>query len=109
MIAVEKKEQNMREAFFSDDAMINIFYMIEAQSLWEGLLSLNLPIIKNFLCFVIIINWEIINNRQKKITVDSMNTFAEWFFAEFAWVTDNCINEKNRCAVYNVSACWSEI
>ena len=32
-----------------------------------------------------------------------MNTFAEWFFTEFARVTSNRIDKEDRCAVYDVS------
>ena len=109
MVAVGKKEQDTGEALFSDDAAVNVSYTIGAQSLREGLPPLDLPTIKDFLRFVIATSRGIIDDRQKKVTVDSMNTFAEWFFAGFARVTGNRINEEDRCAVYNVSACRSGI
>lgn len=34
--------------------------------------------------------------------VDSVNTFAEWFFAGFARITGNCIINEDRHAVYDV-------
>ena len=38
-----------------------------------------------------------------KTTYDSLNTFAEWFFAGFARVTDTEINKEDRSEVYDVS------
>ena len=40
---------------------------------------------------------------KEKITCDSLNTFAEWFFAGFSRVTDTPTNEDDRSEVYNVS------
>jgi hypothetical protein len=40
---------------------------------------------------------------REKISCDSLNTFAEWFFAGFSRVTDTPINDNDRSEVYNVS------
>ena len=40
---------------------------------------------------------------REKISYDSLNTFAEWFFAGFSRVTDTPINDNDRSEVYNVS------
>jgi len=40
---------------------------------------------------------------SEKITYDSLNTFAEWFFAGFSRVTDTPTNDDDdRSEVYNV-------
>ena len=109
MTAVEKKKQSTKETLFDDDNVVDVSYIIKARSLREDLSSLDLVIIKNFLRFIVVISREIIDDEQKKIIVDSMNTFVEWFFAEFARVTDNRIDEKDKCAIYDVNACSSEI
>ena len=39
----------------------------------------------------------------EQTTCDSLNTFAEWFFAGFTRVTDTEINKNDRSEVYDVS------
>lgn len=107
--AVGKKEQGTEEALFGDDSAVDASYIMEARSLRQDLPPLDLATIKDFLRFIVATSRGIIDDGQKKVTVDSMNTFAEWFFAGFARVTGNRIDEENRCAVYDVSACPSEI
>ncbi len=109
VVAVEKKDQDRGEALFGDDTAVDASYTMEARSLREGLPPLDLATITDFLRFVIATSRGIIDDEQKKVTVDSMNTFAEWFFAGFARVTGNRIDEEDRCAVYDVSACQSGI
>jgi len=104
VIAVEKKEQNTGEALFDDDAAVDGSHTMEVQSLREGLPPLDLATIKDFLRFIVATSQGIIDDGQKKVTVDSTNTFAEWFFAGFARVTGNRIDEEDRCAVYDVSS-----
>ena len=105
VVAVEKKEQDTGKALFGDDAAVDASCTMEARSLREGLPPLDLATIKDFLRFIIATSQGIIDDKQKKVTVDSMNTFAEWFFAGFARVTGNRIDEEDRCAVYDVSVC----
>ena len=40
---------------------------------------------------------------RDKMTVDSVNTFAEWFFAGFTRVTGTVISKEYRSSIYNVS------
>lgn len=108
-VAVEKKEQDMGEALCGDDTAVEASYTMEAQSLREGLPPLDLASIKAFLRFIVPTSQGIIDNGQKKVTVDSMNTFAEWFFAGFARVMGNRIDEEDRYAIYDVSACRNSI
>ena len=105
VVAVEKKEQDTGKALLSDDAAVDVPYTIGARSLRKGLPPLDLATIKDFLRFIIATSRGVIDNGQQKVTVDSMNTFAEWFFAGFARVTGNRINEEDRRAVYDVSTC----
>lgn len=109
VVAVEKKQQDTGKALSVDDTVVDASYTMEARSLREGLPPLDLATITDFLRFVIATSRGIIDDEQKKVTVDSMNTFAEWFFAGFARVTGNRIDEEDRCAVYDVSACQSGI
>jgi hypothetical protein len=39
----------------------------------------------------------------KLLTVDSVNAFAEWFFAEFTRITGTPIIKEDRTEVFNVS------
>lgn len=109
VVAVEKKEQDTRVLLFGDDAVINVPYTMRARSLREDLPPLDLATIKDFLRVIIATSRGIIDDGQKRVIVDSMNTFAEWFFAGFTRVTDNRIDKEDRCAVYDVSAYRSGI
>ena len=77
VIAVEKKEQGTEEALFGDDSAVDASYIMEARSRREDLSPLDLAIIKDFLRFIVAISRGITDDGQKKVTVDSMNTFAE--------------------------------
>ncbi|MCJ1456183.1 hypothetical protein MMC28_006543 [Mycoblastus sanguinarius] len=68
-------------------------------SLRKGLPPLDLPTIRDFLRFQAALGQGRLDSR---ITVDSLNTFTEWFFAGFARVTGNTIDEEDRLAVYKV-------
>jgi len=107
--AIGKKKQNTEEALFDNNSAVDALYIMEARSLREDLPPLDLVTIKDFLRFIVATSQEIIDDEQKKITVDSINTFAEWFFAGFARVTSNRIDKKNRCAIYDISSCLSKI
>lgn len=100
MDAVEEKNRSTGELLPDNDAVANACYM-KAQSLQEGLPPSDLAIIKDFLRFHVAINRGRIDD--KRITVNSVNTFAEWFFTGFARVTGSLINEEDRRAVYDVS------
>ena len=69
----------------------------------EGLPPLDLATIKDFLRFIVATSRGIIDDKQKQVTVDSINTFTEWFFAGFARVTGHRIDGEDRRAVYDVS------
>src|SRR5256885_3152725 len=40
---------------------------------------------------------------REEVTSDSLNTFAEWFFAGFSRVTDTPTNDDDRREIYDVS------
>lgn len=61
-LTVEKKEQDAGEAFFGDNTTVNVCYTMEAQSLREGLLSLSLATIKDFLRFIVATSQGIIDD-----------------------------------------------
>ncbi len=107
VVAVEKKQQDTGKALSVDDTVVDASYTMEARSLREGLPPLDLATIKDFLRFIVATSRGIIDDKQKKVTVDSINTFTEWFFAGFARVTGNRIDGEDRRAVYDVSVCQS--
>jgi hypothetical protein len=57
---------------------------------------------KEFLRFHVAISRERIDETGR-ITVDSMNTFAEWVFPGYARITGSSIDEDDRRVVYDVS------
>jgi hypothetical protein len=99
MAAVEEKPLS------GDDDGIDVSNTTGAWTLRAGLPPPNLATIKDFLRFIIATSRGLIddNDGQKKVTVDSMNNFAEWLFAGFARVTGSRIDEEDRRAVYDVS------
>ena len=85
----------------SDNATaVDVCHATGPQRLEEGVLPLDLATIKSFLRYHVAINRG--RTDDERITVDSVNTFAEWSFAGFARVTDNLINEEDRRAVHDV-------
>jgi hypothetical protein len=54
----------------------------------------NLAMVKDFLRFYKIV---------EKSTADSVNTFAEWFFAGFSRITGTPTDEEDRSEVYKVN------
>ena len=66
----------------------------------EGVDAPNLATVKDFLRF------HTATSRGKiveKPTADSVNTFAEWFFAGFTRITGTPTDEEDRSEVYKVS------
>ena len=43
---------------------------------------------------------------QEEVTCNSLNTFAEWFFAGFSRATDTPTNDNDRREIYDVSASY---
>ena len=98
LLLSKKKKRDIRELFIDDDAAVDA---TGVRSLREGSSPLDLATIKDFFRFHAAISRGRIDDTRT--TVDSLNTFAEWFFAGFARVTGNTINEEDRRAVYDVS------
>ena len=73
------------------------------RSLEEGSPPLNIATIKDFLRFKASISEGRIDEELERATADSLNAFAEWFFAGFARVTGNPIRKEDRQEVYDVS------
>lgn len=82
---------------------------MKAQSLREGLPPLDLATIKDFLRFIASVSDGIIDDDTELVTADSINTFAEWFFAGFARVIGNYIDKEDRRAVYSVSTFQAKV
>lgn len=103
MVAVESKP-DPGQSVLNQQVTVDTSYTTEAQRLREGLPTLDLATIKDFLRCIAAISRGTIDDKEELVTADSMNTFAEWFFAGFARVTGNLIEEEDRRAVYDVSA-----
>jgi len=73
---------------------------VRAQVLKKDVEALDLATMKDFFCFHAAVSKGKI---VEKMTSDSLNTFAEWFFAGFSRVTGTPTNEDDRSEVYNVS------
>ena len=101
MDAIEKKCCDTGIVFSDDSAPVDIGYTTRPRRLREGVPPPDLATIKDFLRFHVAISRGRIDD--ERITVDSVNTFAEWYFAGFARVTGNLVNEEDRRAVYDVS------
>ena len=98
---VEKKKGNTAMALSDDDAAVVACHTTRPQRLREGVLPPNLVIIKDILRFHVAISRG--RTDDERITVDLVNTFAEWYFAGFTRVTGNLVDEEDRRAVYDLS------
>jgi hypothetical protein len=63
----------------------------------------DLAIVKDFLRFKAAAGKGMI---AEQTTCDSLNTFAEWFFAGFSRVTDTPTNDDDRREIYDVSTSY---
>ena len=100
MDAVEKKNRDTRKLLPDSDTAADTC-CTKARGLREGLPLPNLATIKDFPRFHIAMSKGRIDDQR--ITVDSVNTFAEWFFDGFARVTGSLIDEEDGHAVCDVS------
>lgn len=102
MGAIESK-RDAEESVLNQQTTVDASYTTGAQRLREGLPPLDLAIIKDFLRFIAAISRGIIDDKEELVTTDLIKTFAEWFFAGFARVIGNRIEEEDRRPVYNIS------
>ena len=91
VIAVGEREQDTSE-------------FVRARRLQKGLPPLDLATIKDFLRYITATSKGRLDDK-KRVTVASINIFAEWFFTGFARVTGNGIDKEDKGAVYHVSTC----
>lgn len=105
--AVEKKKRNTGMVLSNDSATVDAGHTTRPGRLREGLPPPDLATIKDFLRFHVAISRGRID--EQRSTVDSVNTFAEWYFAGFARVTGNLVDEEDRRAVYDVSTLWTDL
>ena len=74
--------------------------MVREHCLGKGVEVPDLAALKDFLWF----QASVMRGKVKKIPADeSLNSFAEWFFAGFTRVTGTVIGKTERSEVYNVS------
>lgn len=84
-----------------NDIVSNTSQSTQPPCLKEDGPPLSLATIKDFLRFHISLSKGRIDD-EKRTTVDSVNTFSEWFFAGITRVTGNVIDTEDRAAVYDV-------
>lgn len=90
-----QKESLQRGLLIPDEASARV------HCLREGVHAPDLATLKDFFRF------HIATSRGKIVeipTADSVNTFAEWFFAGFHRITGTPIDEEDRREVYSVSS-----
>jgi hypothetical protein len=88
------------------DEIAGISSISTASCLRKGSPCPDLVTTKDFLRFHIALSRGRI---RKQTTVDSVKTFAEWFFAGFTRVTGTVISEDYRSAIYEVRPSGSSI
>jgi hypothetical protein len=71
--------------------------------LYTGVDAPDLATVKDFLRFYIATSRGKIDENERP-TVDSLKTFAEWFFADFTRITGIPTDEADRSEGYNVGA-----
>jgi hypothetical protein len=103
---VSIKNDGLNAGDLSTDGMsaVNVPDAMGPTSLQEGSPPLDIATIKDFLRFKASISEGRIDEELERTTADSLNAFAEWFFAGFARVTGNSIPKEDRQEVYDVSA-----
>ena len=91
----------MRVAHLNNDAAVDKRCAVTPPDLLEGSPPPDLANIRDFIRFHASVARGNLDP-QGRPTTDSVNTFAEWFFAGFARVTGNWVETKDRKAVYKV-------
>ena len=79
---------------------------VRENCLGRGAPAPDIETVKDFFRFYIATSWGILNHRS---TVDSVNTYAEWFFAGFTRVTETLTNKKERSEVFNVGVSYVQV
>lgn len=92
-----------RATLTRSSSWLDTYNVAEAPRPVKGSTAPDLATIKDFIRFHVAAGTGTID-KEGRLTVDSTNTFAEWFFAGFARVTGNAIDEEDRSGVYDVSA-----
>ena len=77
MALIEKRKSDVGEPVSDEQAAVDVSYTTKAQRLWAGLPPLDLATIKDFLYFIASVSNEIIDDENKLVTAESLNTFAE--------------------------------
>jgi len=93
--------RNVRAAHLDNDAAVDARYAMTPPDLLERSPPPDLANIRDFIRFHASVARGNLDP-QGRPTTDSVNTFAEWFFAGFARVTGNWVDTKDRKAVYKV-------
>ncbi|KAL2037204.1 hypothetical protein N7G274_010067 [Stereocaulon virgatum] len=101
--SLEHGRLNAGDLSTDSPSAVNVPGAMEPRRLEEGSSPLDIATIKDFLQFKASISDGRIDEELERSTADSLNTFAEWFFAGFARVTGNPIPEEDRQEVYDGS------
>ena len=81
-VDADEKKRDIVTILFDDDVAIDACRTARARRLKEGVSLFDFAIIKKSLRFYVAINRGRIDD--ERIIVDSVITFAKWYFAEFA-------------------------
>jgi len=100
---MEGKDEGDDSKVERSDEMVKMNGSTAVQCLRKGVPHPDLATSKDFLRFHIALS----RGRFKdKTTVDSVKTFAEWFFTSFTRVTETVISEDYRSTIYEVRSFW---
>ena len=103
IVSLENDRLNAGTLSTDGKSAVNVPDAVSPTSLQEGLRPLDIATIKDFLRFKASISEGRIDEELERAMADSLNAFAEWFFAGFARVTGNPIPKEDRQEVYDVS------
>jgi hypothetical protein len=104
IVSIENNRLNAGDLSIDGKSAVNVPNAMSPTSLQEGSPPLDIATIKDFLRYKASISDGRIDEELERATTDSLNAFAEWFFAGFARVTGNSIPKEDRQEVYDVSA-----
>lgn len=103
IVSIETDPLNAKDLSTDGQSAVYVPGTMGPRRLQEGSPPLDLATIKVFLRFEASISEGRIDEELERATADSLNTFAEWFFAEFARVTGYPIPKEDKQEFYDVS------
>lgn len=102
--SIEDGLSNAEDLNTDGQSAVDVPGIVGPRCLQEGSPPPDLAAIKDFIRFKASISQGRIDKTLELATTNSLNAFAEWFFAGFARVTGNPIPEEDRKEVFSVNA-----